>query len=121
MAATRRHLSVPHKFRTEQDTNPEVLRACRQVDRRSRLLRIHTTILTAQGHPQQLADDGTPDRLWLLSDGTDIWLEQKGPGGVLSAEQLDWHAWARETGRHIYTVWDGADVVRAANEARRNR
>jgi len=116
MIATRRRFPW-HKPRLERDGTDEIRRMCQLIDRRSKLIRLHTHLVLADGRHLDLAEAGTTDWLWLLNErGRHMLIEQKSPTGVLSAEQLDWHAWARQAQHPIATVVGGGDVKRAYDE-----
>lgn len=118
--ATSQRRSPPlHKPRLERDATPDIKRAVRRV--RGLLLRLHSGGVPVPGGYMRQNEAGTPDWLLVLPDGLAIFLEQKRPGGVRSADQLAWAAEAEQMGHRVYVVESGGDVLRAVNEERKRR
>jgi hypothetical protein len=59
----------------------------------------------------QLASKGTPDLLVLWPY---LWIEVKRPGKKPSAEQEEWHAWARDIGVPVVVVSSPEEAVASA-------
>lgn len=63
-----------------------------------------------------MAARGTPDRIVLLRRGRVLWLEVKTPSGILSADQVAWHARAAERGHAVRVVKSVSDAIAAVRE-----
>ena len=78
--------------------------------------RVQSGKVKVQGGWMRLASPGTPD-LW-TSCG---WLECKTAKGLLSDEQIAWHARARDAGVNVAVVRSAADAVRIVSLWRRQK
>jgi hypothetical protein len=63
-----------------------------------------------------MAARGTPDRIVLLRRGRVVWLEVKTASGILSADQVAWHARAAERGHVVRVVKSVTDAINAVRE-----
>ena len=78
--------------------------------------RVQSGKVKVRGGWMRLASEGTPD-LW-TSLG---WLECKTEKGLLSDEQIAWHARARDAGVNVAVVRSAADAVRIVQLWRRQK
>jgi hypothetical protein len=124
MAATRRHLPVPRKHRTEGDIKPEVKHALERIG--------CWVIPTPAGKPfgcwgLEVAPEGWTDLLVLIPPGLVGFGELKRPGGKRSPKQRATHALLERNG-YLVATWESAREAvetvqewRALDKARRNR
>lgn len=81
------------------------------------VVRIQSGVVRVGANYVHLADRGTPDRVVLLRGGRVLWLEVKTPSGLLSADQVAWHANATRRGHTVRVVKSVSEAVTAVREA----
>lgn len=83
------------------------------------VVRVQSGTVRVGANYVHLADRGTPDRLVMLRGGRVLWLEVKTPSGILSADQVAWHARAGERGHSVRVVKSVTEAIEAVREADR--
>lgn len=83
------------------------------------VVRIQSGVVRVGPHFVHMADRGTPDRIVMLRGGRVLWLEVKTPSGLLSADQVAWHARAAERGHVVRIVKSVTDAIEAVRETER--